>query len=57
MTVDKEQVKKALIAMGYDPDEIEETAKAEVESLLEVASKLNEAMTVNLEDECPDIPD
>jgi len=55
--ITEERVADALKMMGYAPEEIDELAKAEVKHLLEMASSMDEALTVNLEEECPTIPD
>jgi len=55
--INEEMVAEALKKMGYTPEEIDEVAKDEVRNLMDIASRLTEATTVNLEEECPTIPD
>ena len=55
--IDNEKVLKVLKAMGYSEDEIPEIAREEVENLMELGKMLQEAMTVNLDEECPRLPD
>ena len=52
-----DNVKSALRAMGYDPDEIDQTAKDEVSHLMDCIGAMEEAMQVRKEDECPTIDD
>lgn len=52
-----EDVRRALKMMGYSEDEIDEKTKDEIKMIMELVSNMDEIMKVNIEEECPVLPD